>query len=151
MFECLSASNGLRHEETCWAHPIEPHTKWRLLGSGPIGGKLRGLMNVGVHLKGCKVLRYYYLFGSRSIILYTLTLPSHHYIVVHLSALSYNNRGFDLTTVPWEKTSKTKDNNLQGCLWEINSPANKVIDVEDEFQRQWDSEWKSPCKGNLFA
>ena len=27
--------------------------KWRLLGSGLIGDKLRGLNNIGVHLKGC--------------------------------------------------------------------------------------------------
>ena len=29
------------------------NTKWRLLGSGLKGDELRGLMNVGVHLKGC--------------------------------------------------------------------------------------------------
>ena len=40
---------------------------------------------------------------------------------------------------------------LKGCPCEANSPANKVTDVENEFQRQLDNEWKKPCKVNLFA
>ena len=37
---------------------------------------------------------------------------------------------------------------LKGCPCEVNNPANKVIDGEDEFQRQWNSERKKPCKMN---